>query len=106
MTEGVHKRGLALSELVRMTSAGPSRRLFGVYPKKGSLQPGSDADLTVVDLEQEWTLDPEMLFYQNKYSAYDGLTFKGKVVQTLVRRAGGVQRWANPGRVGVWGVPA
>ncbi len=67
-----------------MTSSGPAR-LFGVYPKKGSLQPGADADLTVVDLDAEWTLDPEMLFYQNKYSAYDGLTFKGKVEQTLVR---------------------
>ena len=84
LTEGVHRRELALPELVRMTSAGPAR-LFGVYPKKGSLQPGADADLTVVDLYAEWTLEPEMLFYQNKYSAYDGLTFKGRVEQTLVR---------------------
>ncbi len=84
LTEGVHRRGLALPELVRMTSSGPAR-LFGVYPKKGSLQPGADADLAVVDLYAEWTLEPEMLLYQNKYSAYDGLTFKGRVEQTLVR---------------------
>ena len=84
LTEGVNRRGLALPELVRMTSSGPAR-LFGVYPKKGSLQPGADADLAVVDLYAEWTLEPEMLFYQNKYSAYDGLTFKGRVEQTLVR---------------------
>lgn len=84
LTEGVHKRGLLLPELVRMTSSGPAR-LFDIYPKKGCLQPGSDADIVVIDLDQEWVLEPEMLLYQNKYSAYDGVKFKGKVKQTILR---------------------
>jgi allantoinase len=84
LTEGVHKRGLLLPELVRMTSSGPAR-LFDIYPKKGCLEPGSDADMIIVDLDQKWVLKPEMLLYQNKYSAYDGVEFKGKVIQTILR---------------------
>jgi allantoinase len=84
LTEGVHKRGLPLSDLVRMTSANPAR-IFGLYPQKGALQPGSDADLTVVDLDEEWSLSAEDLLYKNKHSAYIGYTFKGKVEATFVR---------------------
>lgn len=48
----VHERGLPLTELVRMNSYTPARR-FGLYPQKGSLQVGADADLVVVDLDAE-----------------------------------------------------
>jgi allantoinase len=84
LTEGVHKRGLLLSDLVRMLSANPAR-IFGLYPQKGALQPGSDADLTVVDLDAEWSLSADDLLYKNKHSAYVGYTFKGKVESTYVR---------------------
>jgi allantoinase len=84
LTEGVHKRGLSLPDLVRMISANPAR-IFGLYPQKGALQAGSDADMTVVDLETEWALSAEDLLYKNKHSAYIGYTFKGKVEQTYVR---------------------
>lgn len=84
LTEGVHKRGLALTDLSRMLSANPAR-LFGLYPQKGAIRPGADADLVVVDLEAEWTLTADQLLYKNKFSAYEGYSFKGKVQQTLVR---------------------
>ena len=84
LTEGVHKRGLSLTDLVRMMSANPAR-IFGLYPKKGSLSKGADADLTVVDLDAEWTLGVDDLYYKNKHSAYLGCSFKGKVLQTFVR---------------------
>ena len=84
LTEGVHKRGLSLPDLVRMISANPAR-IFGLYPQKGALQPGSDADMTVIDLDAEWALSAEDLLYKNKHSAYIGYTFKGKVEQTFVR---------------------
>jgi len=67
-----------------MMSANPAR-IFGLYPKKGSLLPGADADLTIVDLEPEWTLTLEDLLYKNKHSAYVGYSFKGKVLRTYVR---------------------
>ena len=84
LTEGVHKRGLALPDLVRMTAGNPAR-IFGLYPRKGSLLPGADADLVVVDLEAEWELTADELFYKHKHSAYVGSRFKGKVERTLVR---------------------
>ena len=84
LTEGVHKRGLRLTDLVRMMSANPAR-IFGLYPQKGSLKPGADADLTIIDLDAEWTLSAEDLLYKNKHSAYLGYTFKGKIQETFVR---------------------
>ncbi|MCJ7701180.1 MAG: allantoinase AllB, partial [Anaerolineales bacterium] len=84
LTAGVHQRGLALPDLVRMMAANPAR-IFGLYPTKGALKPGSDADFTVVDLEREWVLSAQDLFYKNKHSAYVETTFKGRVEQTYVR---------------------
>ena len=84
LTEGVHKRGLPLTSLVRMLSANPAR-LYGLDDHKGAIREGLDADLIVVDLDREWTLTEDQLFYKNKHSAYVGYSFKGKVVQTLVR---------------------
>jgi allantoinase len=84
LTEGVHKRGLSLSAVAKMMSSNPAR-IFGLYPQKGSLLPGSDADLVVVDLEKEWTLSVDDLLYKNKHSAYAGYSFKGAVERTIVR---------------------
>lgn len=84
LTAGVHQHGLALTDLVRLLSANPAR-LFGLYPRKGDILPGMDADLALVDLDREWTLSAEQLFYKNKFSAYVGYTFKGQVERTWVR---------------------
>jgi len=84
LSEGVNKRGLSLEALARMLSFNPAR-LFGLYPKKGAIQPGADADLVIVDLNKEWTLTADQLYYKNKFSAYVGSTFKGQVLRTLVR---------------------
>jgi allantoinase len=84
LTAGVHQRGLPLSRLVTMMSANPAR-IFGLYPQKGSLQPGADADIVIVDLEREWTLAADDLFSRNRHSAYTGYSFKGAVERTIVR---------------------
>ncbi len=84
LSEGVNKRGLPLQSLMKMLATNPAR-IFGLYPQKGAILPGSDADLVIVDLEREWTLTTEQLFYKNKHSPYIGYTFKGAVVRTLVR---------------------
>jgi allantoinase len=84
LTEGVHKRGLPLPTLARLTATNPAR-LFGLYPHKGALLPGADADLAVVDLDQRWTLEAADLLYKNKYSAYVGREFQGRVLRTFVR---------------------
>jgi allantoinase len=84
LTEGYHKRGLGLQDIVRMMSANPARR-FGLFPQKGSIAPGVDADLIVVDLDREWTLTKDKLLSKNPYSPYLGRTFRGCVEKTLVR---------------------
>ncbi len=52
VTHGVLKRGLTLRQLTSLNSYAPARR-FGLYPSKGSLEVGSDADLVLVDLDEE-----------------------------------------------------
>jgi allantoinase len=84
LTEGVHARNLPLSAVTRMLSSNPAR-IMGLYPQKGSFLPGSDADFTIVDLEDEWTLTGEDLYYKNPHSPFIGRSFKGRVVQTIVR---------------------
>ena len=84
LTEGYHKRGLQLPALVKLICANPAR-IFGLYPQKGTLLPGSDADVVVVDLDKSWTLAAEDLFSKHKHSAYVGYTFQGKVERTIVR---------------------
>jgi allantoinase len=81
---GVHQRGLSLTTLTRMLSYNPAR-LFGLFPQKGSIRVGADADLVVVDPDKEWTLTAEKLFYKNKFSAYVGSTFIGQVERTVLR---------------------
>lgn len=84
MTEGVHKRGLSLAALTRMASANPAR-LLGLYPRKGIIQPGSDADFVVVNPDCRWTLTPHHLFYRHRHSAFVGHAFRGAVERTIVR---------------------
>lgn len=94
LSEGVWRRGLPLPALVRMTSANPAR-IFGLYPQKGSLLPGADADLVIVDPDQEFMLQSSDLEYNNRHSVYVGQSFRGSVHSTLVR---GVAVYAS-GRV-------
>ncbi|MDR1978444.1 MAG: allantoinase AllB [Synergistaceae bacterium] len=83
-TEGVKKRGLPLKRLTRLISAEPAR-LFGLYPRKGALQVGSDADLTIFDPETQWTVKPEDLFYKNPHTPYMGMRLQGRVEMTCSR---------------------
>lgn len=84
LTEGCHRRGLSLPLLVRLTSGNPAR-LFGLAPRKGTLQPGADADLTLVCLDEEWVLQSVDLLTRNRLSPFIGHRFIGRVRQTLVR---------------------
>jgi allantoinase len=82
--EGIIKRGMPLSLYARFTALNAAYR-FGLYPHKGSLQVGFDADFYLLDLEDSWTCNAKDLFYTNKHSAYDGRTFSGKITATFVR---------------------
>ncbi|MEW6671851.1 MAG: dihydroorotase [Thermodesulfobacteriota bacterium] len=81
---GVRKGMVSLEQVVRATSYNPAR-IYGLYPRKGVLRPGSDADLAVIDFELEKVFSKKDLKSKCPYSPYIGLTFKGWPVMTLVR---------------------
>ena len=56
-----------------------------MYPKKGTIEPGSDADLTIVDLDIEKKVTPDLLQSFSDYTIYDGHKLKGWPVMTIVR---------------------
>jgi allantoinase len=70
---------LGAAALVRLVSEGPARR-FGLWPRKGSLQPGADADLLVLDPAAEWEIDPAALVTAAGWSPYGGRRLTGRVV--------------------------
>lgn len=84
LSEGVHKRGLTLEQVVRLTSTNAAR-IFGLYPKKGTISRGSDADLVLVDLDEERTVDADTWKGGSGYTLYEGWTLKGWPVMTMSR---------------------
>jgi allantoinase len=70
--------------VVRLSAANPARRM-GLYPRKGALLPGSDADVALVDLDAPWTLTESDLQTRWRISPYLGRRFSARVVTTLVR---------------------
>jgi allantoinase len=66
-----------------LTATNPAKR-FNLYPKKGVLEVGSDADLTIIDLNETFVLKKEDLFYKHQQSPFVGKHFRGKVNYTFV----------------------
>jgi dihydroorotase-like cyclic amidohydrolase len=84
LSEGHHKRGLSLERIAALTSGNPAR-IMGFADRKGAIAPGLDADLALVDLGASWTLERKDVVSSAGYSLYEGHTFKGRVLHTLVR---------------------
>lgn len=82
--EGVNKGRLTLNELCRIGSYNPAR-VFGMYPRKGAILPGSDADLVIVDMELEKTVSYKTMHYLNDFNVYEGMTLKGWPVATIAK---------------------
>lgn len=83
-SEGVGKGRFSLNRCVELLSTNPAK-LFGLYPKKGTIRIGSDADLVVVDPEMEVVLSPQRLHTRIDYSPYQGIRVKGYPVVTISR---------------------
>ncbi|MFA6807481.1 MAG: allantoinase AllB, partial [Eubacteriales bacterium] len=84
LEEGYYKRNISLETITKVTSANPAKR-FGLYPKKGTIAVGSDADFAIVDLNSSFTLKKDDLYYQHKHSPFVGKNFRGKVLYTILR---------------------
>jgi dihydropyrimidinase len=82
--EGYHQRGLSLQRIAQLVCHSPAR-IFGLEHRKGNIAPGLDADLSLVDLNLEKTVNHVDLLSYSDYSIYDGWTFKGWAVETILR---------------------
>jgi dihydroorotase len=80
----VHKGRLPLSKYVKLTSEGPAKA-WGLFPRKGLIALGTDADFTIVDAKKEWKIDPEKFISKAKYSPFEDFKAKGAAVYTVVR---------------------
>lgn len=86
LSEGVNRNKISLEQLGRLTSYNAAK-IFGMYPKKGSLgeKKGSDADIVLVDLKLEKKVDGQVLGGFSDYLVYDGWQLRGWPVKTIVR---------------------
>lgn len=83
-SEGVGSGRLTLQEFVALTSANMARML-DVYPAKGTVAVGSDADLVLFDPDETWTLRAQDLHMPTDYSPFEGFEIRGRPKTTVVR---------------------
>ncbi len=80
----VNRGRLTLARLVEASSTTPAR-ILGAHPRKGEIAVGSDADLVIVDPDEEWTIRGEDLHGKTRWTPYEGRKVKGRVLSTIVR---------------------
>jgi allantoinase len=86
-TEAVHERGISISQVAQLLSTTPAK-LFGLYPRKGAIRVGSDADFTIAEMNGNRTLDArdlEFIETQEKWSPFDGRKLHVYPQYTIVR---------------------
>jgi dihydroorotase-like cyclic amidohydrolase len=84
MLNEVNNGTLTLERLIYLTSENPSK-IFGIYPRKGIIAVGSDADFTIVDMNREHVLSSEESLSRSGWTSFDGVKVKGMPVFTVVR---------------------
>jgi allantoinase len=82
--EMVNKRGLGLTRFVAVTATNPAK-IFSLYPRKGAIQVGSDADLAFYDPGASWTVHGADMLHRNKWTPFEGKTIGASVVRTMLR---------------------
>lgn len=83
-TKFVAERNVSLQRFVDITSANAAK-LLGLYPQKGAIQPGSDADIVLIDPDMQKTLTLDDLHADSDYSIWEGFTCLGYPVLTMLR---------------------
>ncbi|HZK83346.1 MAG TPA: dihydropyrimidinase [Desulfosporosinus sp.] len=78
------ERGMNLSRFVELVSTNPAK-IFGLYPQKGTIAPGSDADLVIFDPEVEHVISADNQHQKSDYTPYEQFKLKGKVDTVLLR---------------------
>ncbi|MBD3885649.1 dihydropyrimidinase [Phormidium tenue FACHB-886] len=83
-SEGVGKGRIDLNQFVALTSTNAAK-LYGLYPRKGTIAIGSDADLVIWDAEREVTITNDRLHHNVDYTPYEGMKLRGYPEITLSR---------------------
>lgn len=77
-------KNFPLTKLVELMSTNPAK-LFGLYPQKGSLEIGTDADICIFDPSVQWTLEDNNVHSASLYTPYRGFKVQGKAIMTILR---------------------
>lgn len=83
-SEGVVKGKISLKRFVEVMSENPAKILH-IYPRKGTILPGSDADLVFIDMKRRWKIEGKNFYSKGKYTPFEGWEVIGKVVRTMIR---------------------
>jgi dihydropyrimidinase len=83
-TEGVVKGALTPNQFVAYTSTNPAK-IFGIYPQKGCLDPGSDADLVIWDPDKKLTYGVNVAHHRTDYNLYEGWELQGYPEKVFLR---------------------
>ena len=83
-SEGVMKGRITLPQLVKYACANPAR-VAGLYPRKGTVEAGADADLVILNPEKEWTMTAGRLHGKADYTCYEGMKINGAVERVMLR---------------------
>lgn len=108
-SEGVGKGRISLNQFVALTATNPAR-LYGLYPRKGTIAVGADADIAIWDADREVIISNDMLHHNVDYTPYEGRTVIGWPETVLSRgevvvRNGNLMAEGGRGRFLECGVP-
>lgn len=84
LSEGVNRGRLSLQRLAQIMSHGPAKA-FGLYPRKGTLMPGADADFVIVDTDSCWKVRARELLSTSDFSIYEGMDIQGAINSVFIR---------------------
>jgi dihydropyrimidinase len=83
-SEGVAKGRISLQRFVELNASTPAK-LFGLWPQKGNLMPGADADIVLFDPQAKWMMGQSSLHMATDYSAYEDIEISGKIMKVYSR---------------------
>jgi dihydroorotase len=84
MLTAVNAGRMTICDYVRLSAAAPAK-IWGLFPRKGAIVPGADADIAIVDLKREWTIADAALQSRSRITPWNGRRVQGLPVHTLVR---------------------
>ncbi|MBS5995279.1 MAG: dihydropyrimidinase [Clostridium perfringens] len=81
---GVEDKKISLNEMVQLTSTNPAK-IFGLYPKKGEIKEGSDADLLIIEADYDGVISHKDSIQEVDYTPYEGFKSNGKIKRVFLR---------------------